>query len=96
MRMHGQSIINGMMNSWGWDSGCKSSFWTLSGIAYAFSNFGFVNFFLTGDALKKISKGGVSVRVSIKLLIEFMLFVVDLVIIYCVLIHDIFSECGTD
>lgn len=94
MRVHGQIVINKILSSWRWDLECKKTFWSLSGIAYAFCNFGFVNYFLTGDALRKISKRGTSVRVSMKLALEFLLVVVDAVIIYTVFINGIVNDCG--
>jgi hypothetical protein len=76
MRIQGQYLINNILTIWRWESECRKMFWTLSGIVYAFTNLGFVNFFLTKDALRKLTKKGTSVRASMKLLIDVILIIV--------------------
>ena len=69
-------MTNNILTMWRWEDECKNMFWTLSGIVYAFANLGFVNFFLTKDALRKLTKKGTSVRASMKLLIDLILTIV--------------------
>lgn len=79
-----------------WNSGCTRTFWALTGVVYSFSNFGLVNYFLTKDALRKISKRGTSVRSSIKTFLEMMLSVIDLLVIYAVFIRGYLDSCGEE
>ena len=95
MRIQGQYFINSILTIWRWNLSCQSIFWTLSGMVYAFSNLGFVNFFLTKDAIRKLTKRGTSIRASIKLLIDIVLIIVQIIVFTAVFLRGILDQCGS-
>ena len=95
MRIHGQYLINSILTIWEWNPDCQNVFWALSGMVYAFTNLGFINYFLTQDAIRKLTKKGTSIRASIKLLIDIVFIVVEIIVLTAVYFRGIFDGCAT-
>ena len=96
MRILANKYINRIENIWNWEEHCKEIYYFFAGISYGVATLGFVNFFLVNDALKKLAKKSVSVRVMMKTCIEFIIAAVELGIIISVYFFKSLDTCGTD
>lgn len=96
MRIWANKYINRIENIWNWEEHCKEIYYFFAGVSYGVATLGFVNFFLVNDALKKLAKKSVSVRVMMKTLIEFVITAVELGIIISVYIFKSLDTCGTE
>lgn len=96
MRIAANKYINDIENIWNWEEHCKEIYYFFAGVSYGVATLGFVNYFLVNDALKKLAKKTVSVRVMMKTSIEFIITAVELGIIISVYIFKSLDTCGTE
>jgi hypothetical protein len=96
MRIWANRYINRIENIWNWEEHCKEIYYFFAGVSYGVATLGFVNFFLVNDALKKLAKKTVSVRVMMKTSIEFVITAIELGSIISVYIFKSLDTCGTD
>lgn len=96
MRVWASNIINNIENIWNWEEHCKEIYYFFAGASYGIATLGFVNFFLVTDALKKLEKDSVSVRVLLKNGIEFIITSVELGILISVYFFASLDTCGTE
>ena len=76
-----------------WDTKCFNSFTLLSGVMYAVSTLGIVEFFLYKDAIKRLAEKAISIRAKLKITIEVvsvLYFIADSVIVFGI---GIFNSC---
>lgn len=96
MRVFANKYINRIENIWNWEEHCKEIYYFFAGVSYGVATLGFVNFFLVNDALKKLAKNSVSVRVIMKTFFEFFIVSVQLGIIISVNYFGSLDTCGTE
>jgi hypothetical protein len=96
MRTHANNLINNIENIWNWEEHCKEIYYFFAGASYGVTTLGFVNYFLINDALKKLAKNSVSVRVIMKTCIEFVIASVQLGIVISVFGFKSLETCGTE
>lgn len=96
MRVVASKTINNIENIWNWEEHCKEIYYFFAGASYGVATLGFVNFFLVTDALKKLEKESVSVRVIMKNGIEFIITAVELGILISVYFFASLDTCGTE
>ena len=96
MRIKANMYINRIENIWNWEEHCKEIYYFFAGVSYGVATLGFVNYFLVNDALKKLAKKTVSVRVMMKTIIEFFITAVQLGIIISVYVFKSLDTCGTN
>lgn len=96
MRIYANKFINRIENIWNWEEHCKEIYYFFAGVSYGVATLGFVNFFLVNDALKKLAKKSVSVRVMMKTCFEFVITSVQLGIIISIYFFKSLDTCGTE